>query len=97
MPSQLNGVEYVFAHNGTLSGGHNLEIGDYRPVGDTDSEYAFCHIMHLLQTREIVDWTHRDFQWLESSLKNINTVDSTSYSRMVDIYSVTEIRKVTKV
>lgn len=48
---RLGGREWILAHNGDVSGiidewGFRLE--DYVPVGDTDSEYAFCYIMERL-------------------------------------------------
>lgn len=40
--------EWIFAHNGTVSiEGFHLE--KYHPIGDTDSEYAFCYILDNLQ------------------------------------------------
>ena len=48
---ELGGRFHVFAHNGDLSGlGEiaELKLGCHRPVGDTDSEYAFCALMNLL-------------------------------------------------
>ena len=45
------GKNITFAHNGQLSGYRKLALGQFRPVGDTDSEYAFCWIMGKLQAR----------------------------------------------
>lgn len=45
------GRHVVFAHNGTVKGAKRLEIGSFRPVGDTDSERAFCALLHGLVTR----------------------------------------------
>jgi len=45
------GKNITFAHNGQLSGYKKLKLGFYRPVGDTDSEYAFCWIMEQLRLR----------------------------------------------
>jgi predicted glutamine amidotransferase len=28
-----------------------LPLGDFRPVGDTDSEYAFCALLHYLRSQ----------------------------------------------
>ncbi|KAE9772329.1 class II glutamine amidotransferase, partial [Escherichia coli] len=39
------------AHNGQLKGYHGLETGNFRPVGETDSEKAFCWLLHKLATR----------------------------------------------
>ena len=43
---ELGGRMHVFAHNGTLAGFERLALGAYRPIGDTDSEHAFCHLLH---------------------------------------------------
>ncbi|MBS0475911.1 MAG: class II glutamine amidotransferase [Proteobacteria bacterium] len=45
---ELGGRTHVFAHNGDLpaiSGRKSLSLGDYRPVGQTDSEHAFCALL----------------------------------------------------
>jgi len=44
--------EWVFAHNGDVSGimgSSEFRLKYYFPVGDTDSEYAFCYIMDNLR------------------------------------------------
>lgn len=49
---ELGGRTHVFAHNGDLPGIES-EIpapGPYRPVGQTDSEHAFCVLMGRLRT-----------------------------------------------
>lgn len=49
---ELGGVTHCFAHNGNLVGIANdprFELsGQYQPVGQTDSEYAFCALMSRL-------------------------------------------------
>jgi predicted glutamine amidotransferase len=48
---ELGGRMHVFAHNGNLKGFRNvpaLKLGRYRPVGDTDSEWAFCALLDRL-------------------------------------------------
>lgn len=49
---ELAGRSHVFAHNGNLPGIERraaLALGSYRPVGDTDSEHAFCALMERLK------------------------------------------------
>ena len=49
---ELYGYEWVFAHNGDVSGimeSSEFKLKYYFPVGDTDSEYAFCYIMDNLR------------------------------------------------
>lgn len=48
---ELAGRMHVFAHNGTLPGIQEAEqfrLGRYKPVGSTDSEYAFCVLLDRL-------------------------------------------------
>ena len=48
---EWNGRSWVFAHNGKLPDldrGDACPSGRYRPLGDTDSELAFCLIMNAL-------------------------------------------------
>jgi glutamine amidotransferase len=48
---ELGGRMHVFAHNGDLDPNGlrtRLRLGAYRPIGDTDSEYAFCALLDVL-------------------------------------------------
>ena len=45
---ELWGRYWVFAHNGDLKDYHPRLHGQFRPVGDTDSERAFCWLMQEL-------------------------------------------------
>ena len=45
---ELWGRYWVFAHNGNLEGFAPRLHGAYRPVGETDSELAFCWLMQEL-------------------------------------------------
>lgn len=49
---ELGGRMHVFAHNGDLEPQrlHDLPLGRYRPIGTTDSEYAFCALLERLAT-----------------------------------------------
>ncbi len=49
---ELGGRTHVFAHNGHLPGieSHpSMALGMYRPVGDTDSEHAYCALLGRLR------------------------------------------------
>lgn len=49
---ELGGVWHCFAHNGDLKGVASLdgfESGAFRPVGETDSERAFCVLMERMR------------------------------------------------
>jgi predicted glutamine amidotransferase len=45
----LWGRDWVFAHNGTLPTVKARPTGDFAPVGETDSEHAFCWLLGELR------------------------------------------------
>lgn len=45
---ELWGRHWVFAHNGTLRRVRRHRLGRYQPIGDTDSEHAFCVLLDAL-------------------------------------------------
>src|ERR1043165_7089841 len=48
---ELNGRDYCFVHNGTLTGDFwQRPLGRFRPVGATDSEYFFCLLLAELES-----------------------------------------------
>lgn len=46
---ELWGRHLVFAHNGTVKGVRRHKLGHFRPIGQTDSEHAFCALLAALQ------------------------------------------------
>ncbi|HJU71023.1 MAG TPA: class II glutamine amidotransferase [Paucimonas sp.] len=48
---ELWGRYWVFAHNGDLKNFAPPLDGPYHPVGNTDSEWAFCHVLQQLRQR----------------------------------------------
>lgn len=44
---EMGGRYWLFAHNGDLKG-FTCQPGTVQPVGDTDSEQAFCHLLNAL-------------------------------------------------
>ncbi len=49
---ELGGCIHLFAHNGDLIDIHRLpgfDLGNYHPIGETDSELAFCNLMKSMQ------------------------------------------------
>jgi len=42
---ELWGRSFVFAHNGTVRNAKKHALGRFRPIGETDSEHAFCALM----------------------------------------------------
>ncbi|MBF0121284.1 MAG: class II glutamine amidotransferase [Desulfobacterales bacterium] len=73
---ELNGKDYVFAHNGTLHSYRSLKLEYYKPVGDTDSEYAFCHLLHSIKAEQIDGWDNKNFEWLTQKFQEINSKGS---------------------
>ena len=53
LPAELWGRYWLFAHNGNLSEFEPTLDGSYLPVGNTDSELAFCHILQSLRQRAL--------------------------------------------
>jgi glutamine amidotransferase len=48
---ELWGRYWVFAHNGDLKQFEPTLNGAFRPVGNTDSEWAFCYLLQELRRR----------------------------------------------
>lgn len=48
---ELWGQYWIFAHNGNLKDFDPPLSGRFRPVGSTDSERAFCHLLDVLAQR----------------------------------------------
>ena len=46
---ELWGRSFTFAHNGTVKNAFELKLGRYQPMGKTDSEHAFCHLLGALE------------------------------------------------
>ena len=45
---EMWGQAWVFAHNGNLENFHPALNGRFQPIGQTDSETAFCHLLEKL-------------------------------------------------
>lgn len=48
---ELWGRNWTFAHNGQLTDYKKLATGRFTPIGETDSEYAFCYLLNQLEQR----------------------------------------------
>ncbi len=48
---ELWGRHMVFAHNGTVKHVRRHKLGRFAPLGETDSEWAFCALLARLQAR----------------------------------------------
>ncbi|MFO7648013.1 MULTISPECIES: class II glutamine amidotransferase [Halomonas] len=48
---EMWGRPWCYAHNGQLDGWRGMPLTYYRPIGDTDSEHAFCWLLGELRSR----------------------------------------------
>jgi glutamine amidotransferase len=70
---EWGGREYCFAHNGTLVDlARGAPLGRFLPLGGTDSEHAFCHLLDQVARRgrhldDVDDWN-----WLGRELLRLN-------------------------
>ncbi|MGY5858820.1 MAG: class II glutamine amidotransferase [Candidatus Thorarchaeota archaeon] len=64
--------EFAFAHNGTLTQLEKLRFKKYQPIGETDSEQVFCHLLDIILERELIEWAEPDFKIIEDNLREIN-------------------------
>jgi glutamine amidotransferase len=70
---ELGGVDYCFAHNGTLAGPFcDAPLHRYRPVGKTDSELMFCYILEELAQAKGNLASDESWRWLERKLTELN-------------------------
>ncbi len=65
-----NNTDYIFIHNGELK--PKPDPGNYSPIGETDSERAFCYLLTWMKKAEIVEWTLENFILLEKKLQELN-------------------------
>src|SRR5262249_14740662 len=68
------GQEFCFAHNGTLKGEiWQFPLNRFRPIGRTDSEFAFCLLLERMSERGSVSLQNsEDWKWLEQELTRLN-------------------------
>ena len=72
---EIDGRDYVFAHNGTLSGSAwDLPLGRFQPIGGTDSERFFCHLLDDLARQFSAEplATESSWKWLHNKLSLVN-------------------------
>jgi len=69
---ELFGKEFAFVHNGEMK---NIELptrSRFLPVGDTDSESAFCYLLDKISEREVDIWNEEQYKWLHNVLSELN-------------------------
>jgi predicted glutamine amidotransferase len=70
---ELDGREYCFAHNGTLLDlPRNFPLDRFRPIGSTDSEHAFCHLLAALAAEGRDLQSEDSWEWLHQKLLAMN-------------------------
>lgn len=69
---ELSGREFCFAHNGTLADFRDLPLSRFQPVGGTDSEHVFCHLLAKIAERDDLLNTQSSWQWLFQQLSDLN-------------------------
>lgn len=70
---ELKGKEYCFAHNGTLTDlAQAFPLCRFLPLGDTDSEHAFCHLLEAIATHPGDLRTEDSWRWLHGKLLSMN-------------------------
>lgn len=68
----LHDRDYVFAHNGTLRDFRSERSDEFVPLGETDSEWAFCQILGWLSKAGISRWSAADYTHLKEVLRGLN-------------------------
>jgi glutamine amidotransferase len=69
--------DWIFAHNGALDV-EGLQTGEFRPLGETDSERAFCYLLNEMKREKRTLRTPEDFGWLLGRFRELNTRSSSS-------------------
>ncbi len=70
---ELNGREYVLAHNGTLRNYQSvLKLDRVMPLGINDTEFLLCYLLGRIEKKNISDWDTQAFEWMQRELRVIN-------------------------
>jgi glutamine amidotransferase len=70
---ELGGAEYCFAHNGTLMNlAEAFPLSRFRPIGLTDSEHVFCHLLDAIADECGDLRTEASWRWLHARLLAMN-------------------------
>lgn len=83
----INGRDFVFAHNGTLINPGRLKPLHFLPIGNTDSEAAFCYLLSCMRTSESLRfckaehnaYRDSDFLKIHEILREINVKAAGSF------------------
>lgn len=69
---ELSGQAFCFAHNGTLVDFRDLPINRFQPLGSTDSEHVFCHLLARIAERGSLLEDESAWKWLHRQLTELN-------------------------
>jgi predicted glutamine amidotransferase len=70
---ELNGISFAFAHNGNLTNYQkDFDTLNFKPVGETDSEAAFCHLLNRIKNKKIKFFDNSSYKWLLDELRYLN-------------------------
>ncbi|MEZ7893111.1 MAG: class II glutamine amidotransferase [Candidatus Wallbacteria bacterium] len=69
---ELDGKNYLFMHNGTISAYQKFGLKRFQPLGHTDSEHLFCHILAGIEKNKISEWNESNFKKIHDIFKRIN-------------------------
>ena len=69
--------EFAFAHNGTLTDALQIPLGQFIPIGQTDSERAFCNLLDVVSKKNIGQWNEKSYVLVESHLRKMNDKQNT--------------------
>jgi predicted glutamine amidotransferase len=69
---ELAGLAFCFAHNGTLPDFRELPLNRFQPLGGTDSEHIFCHLLAKIAERDRLLEDESGWRWLHRQLTELN-------------------------
>lgn len=75
----LWGRDWIFAHNGTLRKFGKEGPGKFAPLGETDSEWAFCRILNWLDNKAVGQWTSKAYKVLAELLGELNELGALNF------------------
>lgn len=70
---ELWGRHFVFAHNGTVKRARSLKLGRFKPIGQTDSERAFCALLGALE-HEFSDYPRSQADYAEAVARHAGKI-----------------------
>lgn len=76
------GSYWTFAHNGQFKGIKEESLGDFKPVGTTDSEYAFCWLLGKLK-KKFPDRPRNEAELFSTILKFVTELRTKGVSNLL--------------